>query len=185
MSSDLGPAIVTGSVAAVAIVASSLTSWRSLANQRKLARDQRSWDAVQELYVDLIVRSDLFARAIVHTMSRGEPKDWPTKRDEHFRLNARVEAYASDKVRALHVARVTAYSEFAGALVHDLERHPDIDLGAIPPSESTWDARRVAYNAAEDALCNEIRAELLNLGPSTTAPLALEESCASGGIAAI
>lgn len=105
---------MTASVATVAMIANSVVSWRTLANQRRLAREQRTWDAVRELYVDLLIMSEDLRKAVTVAEERDEELTWPIDDERGARLNAQIEAYASDRVRTLHQYRINAFTAHAG-----------------------------------------------------------------------
>lgn len=117
--SDLGPALVTGGVAAVTIVAGAVNNWLNMRHRRWSAREQRTCDAVQELYVDLLMETRRYQKKMVHTIDAQDHASWPGDPDVTSRLKARDDAFTSDAVRSLDERRRSAYSAFGTSLVDD------------------------------------------------------------------
>jgi hypothetical protein len=165
MASDLVPALISGGVAAIAIITGGVTTWLTLAHQRRLAQEQRTWDVVRELYVDLLMRTDLYRDALTQADAEGPEPRLPEQMQTAL-LNARVNAYASDGVRDRHRVRVEAYAEYARALVAAGRRHTEFGSKELDDVEIA----RIFYHHAEEDLAQAIRDELRGMRLRTPPP---------------
>jgi hypothetical protein len=157
VTADLASTLITGAVATVAVVANTLMSRRSLAHQRELNKEERSWRAVSELYVDVLAERTIYRKLFGSAERRYElPHDFAEGRD---RLSARVAAFASDSVRELHERRQSAAWAVHEAIAELYEADPAL------PIHSCWKVPSVAalsnvHLEIEDALADRVRQEL-------------------------
>lgn len=167
MDSTLWAAVVTGVVAAIAILASIQTTRLTLAHQRDLSYADRHWRAVTDLYVDILLQEKDYGELIAHTMSAKEGSAYmETQRDRVAAwklLHARVDVFASDDVRELFTAWRDAYARYTIAILQDRQRHEMVDFARIPAGDVTAEPHRIAYWAAGASLRERIRSEMNDL----------------------
>lgn len=106
--STLWAAAIAGAIAATALVANVRMTRLTLAHQRDRSYEDRHWQAVADLYIDILLQEKDYGETISRTMSVNEGTvDGQHQRDrvEAWRLlHARVDVFASDAVRDLFLA---------------------------------------------------------------------------------
>jgi hypothetical protein len=164
VASDLGPAIVSGSVAAIAVVTTAVTSWRSLAHQRRSAQEARTWDAIQALYVDLLVHIDRQTNRLLAYILGDQPAPEPPAPTETALLDARVQAFASSRVRDLYEQLQDTYESCRNAVVGRINAGPEVPEDVLKAIEGDLESRldqwRREYWNQRAEIIKAIRAEL-------------------------
>jgi hypothetical protein len=165
--SILWAAVIAGAIAATAVIANVRMTRLTLAHQRDRSYEDRHWQAVADLYVDILLQEKDYGETISRTMSVNEGTvDWQRQLDRVASwqlLHARVDVFPSDAVRERFLAWRAAYVRYTTAILDDRRRHGMVDFTSIPAGEMTAEPHRVAYWAAEATLRELIRSEMNGL----------------------
>lgn len=161
--------VATAATAMTAMVVQFFTSRADRLHTRRLAAEERLFEARREVYVDLlyaIARNGVWVDRThpLITFGETEPAPQPPDLEEGLRLHARSAAFASEAVLAALEASLKAMREFAFAAAH-------LDRAIAGRTEETADDLKNLHELRESVrdkqkrLEDLVRADLTRLDP--------------------